>query len=389
MVRKVVAPLLGVILVVLVAACGSETVQEDEKRTGSIESSGQLTRIGRPATPVFGSSYVGPLTEIFGDVFIGQGSFIVSNTILRAAPGLRVELGNQSNVQDNVLVRALKVPAIIGDQSSLTHHAIVRDSDIGNYVFIGYSAEVLDSRVGNGAFIYHGALVDGVEIPEDSFVGPGEVVTDQATADALPKIEEVDIDKYYNKREHLDTNKEFAKAYIELYERQGYDAIVEVGPNPKTSFNSEQVEPQIDETVELGEFARIVGDVEVGENSLIGQRTTIRADEGDPISIGRGAIVDNRVTFHATMDSEIQIGEYLVAGDDAVLHGPLEMGNENVVGDGAVVFRARVGDNVQIGEGAVIAGPTGKELSLEIPDDTIIPAGAVVTSEKDLEALKN
>ena len=74
-----------------------------------------------------------------------------------------------------------------------------------------------------------------------------------------------------------------------------------------------------------------------------------------------------------------------MAGDDVVLHGPLEMGNKNVVGDGAVVFRAKVGDNVQIGERAVIVGPAGKELTLEIPDDTIIPAGAVVASEEDLE----
>ena len=185
----------------------------------------------------------------------------------------------------------------------------------------------------------------------------------------------------------MDTNEEFARAYIELYEREGYGAVIDVGPNPKTSFNLEQVEPQIDESVELGEFVRIVGDAQLGENSLIGQRTAIRADEGDPILIGRGAIVEDRVTFHATRGTVIQIGDYLVVGDDAVLHGPLEMGNDDVVGDGAVVFRVQVGDNVQIGEGAVIAGPVGEELTLEIPDDTIIPAGAVVTSEKDLEAL--
>ncbi len=78
-----------------------------------------------------------------------------------------------------------------------------------------------------------------------------------------------------------------------------------------------------------------------------------------------------------------------MAGDDVVLHGPLEMGNKNVVGDGAVVFRAKVGDNVQIGEGAVIAGPVGKDLTLKIPDATIIPSGAVVTSAEDLEDLEN
>jgi carbon dioxide concentrating mechanism protein CcmM len=72
-----------------------------------------------------------------------------------------------------------------------------------------------------------------------------------------------------------------------------------------------------------------------------------------------------------------------------VLHGPLEMGNNNIVGGGAVVFRARLGDNVQIGEEAVIAGPAGEDITLEIPDGTMIPAEAIVTSEEGLEALKN
>ncbi len=300
-----------------------------------------------------------------------------------------MEIGDRSNAQDNVIVRAREGSVAVGEESSLSHHAIVRDSEIGDSVFVGYNTEVRDSRVGDGAFIYHSALIDGVEIPENSFVGPGEEVTDQAKASALPKVEDVDMDKYYDRKQTLENNLEFARAYIELYEAQGYGALLDVGPNPKTFFSPEQVEPQIDETVELEEFARIVGDVQIAEGSSVGQRTTIRSDEGTPMFIGRGAIVGDRVTFHALRDTEVRIGEYLVAGDDATLHGPLEMGNNNVVGDGAVVFRVRVGDDVQIGEGAVVAGPAGEGLTLEIPDGTLIPADAVVTSEEALEALEN
>ena len=382
-VRKVVVLLLSVILAVLVAACGSETEEES-----STEDSGQLTRLGRTATPVFGSSYVSPLTEIFGDVYIGQESFISANSVLRAAPDLWVEIGNQSTIHDNAVVRAREDPLTIGDQTALAHHSIVHDSQIGNSVYIGYNAEVNNSTVGNGAVIYHGALVEEVEIPENSFVGAGEEVTDQAAADALPTVEEAGADEYYT-QDLLEIDQELREGYIELYETEGYDNLLGVGVNPKTSFNPEQVEPQIDETVEFDEFARILGDVQVGEYSFIGRRTAIRADEGSPILLGRGAILDDRITFHALKDTDIQIGEDLVVGDDVVLHGPLEMGNKNVVGDDAVVFRAKVGDNVQIGEGAVIAGPAGKDLTLEIPDDTIIPADAVVTSEEDLEDLEN
>ena len=388
-------------LLVLAGACGSEEGQKEggkkggsspqkSEQAGSAQGGSELTYIGREPKLVFGSSYVGPLTEVFGDVAIGQKDFIASNTVLRAAPGNKVELGNESNVQDNVTVRGRNRSVTIGDRSNLTHHAFVRDSKVGDFVFVGYDAEIRDSEVGDGSYIYHGAFVDGVKIPEKSFVGPGKIVSDQKKADALPKTSEVDLGKYYNRKQQLDTNSEFAKAYIDLYEQQGYDAVVEVGPNPKTSWNSRQVEPEIGDNVELQEFARVTGDVRIAENSSVGRRTAIRADEGDPISIGPGAAIDDRVTLHSTRGSAVRIGKFLVASDDCVLHGPLEMGERDFVGENAVVFRARVGDDVQIGEDAVIAGPAGsdKKITLEIPDGTLVPADAVVTSEEDVRALK-
>ncbi len=386
--------LLGAILASSLVACSSgeedASAPPPPKETEQQSEEGRPTRIGRPASPVVESSYVSPLTEVYGDVFVGKESFVASNSVLRAAPeeGVTIEFGDRSNAQDNVVVRALKDHVAVGDESSLGHHAVVRDSELGERVFVGYNAEVRNASVGDGSVVYHGALVDGVEIPENSFVGPGEEVTDQAAADALPKVEESKVDEYFTKGT-VEVNEEFAKGYIELYEDQDYAATIDVGPNPKTSFNPEQSEPRIDETVKLGEFARIVGDVEIGELSTLAPRATVRADEGTPIVIGRGAIIRDRVTFHALKDTEVRIGEYLVAGDDVVLHGPLQMGNNVVVADGAVVFRVKVGNGVQIGEGAVIAGPAGKDLTLKIPDDTIIPAGAVVTSEEDLKALEN
>ena len=370
-------------------AGGSEKTQEKTAQAASAQGSGgDLTYIGSRPKLIYGTSYVGPLTEIFGDVYIGKKDFVASNTVVRAAPGNKVEIGDKSNVQDNVTVRAYQDSVKVGDRTSLTHHAVVEDSEVGDSVFIGYDAEVRGSKVGDGAFIYHGASVEGVEIPEKSFVGPGEIVSDQKTADALPKTDEVDLKKYYDKNEQIDTNVEFAKAYIDLYEEEGYDAVVEVGPNPKTSWNSRQVEPEIGKNVELQAFSRVTGDVKIGDNSSVGRRTALRADEGDPIKVGSGAAIDDRVSVHSTRGSEVEIGKFLVASDDSVLHGPLKMGDRNFVGENAVVFRARVGDDVQIGEGAVVAGPAGEGSLLKIPEGTIIPADTVVTSEKDVRALK-
>src|ERR687894_187419 len=202
MIRKVAASLSVITLLVLLAACGSEMQQNEDaqgsQQQGSTEDGGQLTNIGRHPDLVYNeSSYVSPLTETFGDVFISQENFIGPSSVIRADPGLKVELGNEATVQDNVIVRAQNESVIIGEKSNLGHHAIVRDSKIGDSVYIGYNTEVSNSKVGNGALIYHGARVEGVEIPDNSYVAAGEVVTDQATADDLPTTEEEGVDEYY------------------------------------------------------------------------------------------------------------------------------------------------------------------------------------------------
>ncbi len=414
MMRKTTEPaslLLIVILSVLVVACGSESTQKQDgkkagsgsekneqtavtgegtsQQPGSAGGGGQQTNIGRTADVVINeSSYVSPLTELFGDILIGQDDFVAASSVLRAAPGLQVELGDGATVQDNIVVRAKHESVTIGDESNLGHHAIVRDSKIGDSTYIGYNTEIEDSRVGDGALVYHGARVEGVEIPDDAYVAAGKVVTDQATADDLPSIEEVGVDEYYQEA-LLDIHRELTQGYIELFETEGYDSVLEVGVNPETSFNPEQTKPQLGENVERQEFVRIVGDVRVGENSSVGRRTAIRADEGTPIVIGPGASIDDRVTFHAVKGTDVRAGEFLVVDDDAVLHGPLEVGNRVFVGEHAVVFRARLGDDVRIGEGAIIVGPEGPaDKIMEIPDGTLVPAGTVVTTEKDVRALE-
>ena len=346
--------------------------------------SGQLTPI-QPGNPVVGTSYVAPLVEIFGDVLIGEKSFIASNTVLRASPEQRVEIGSETNAQDNVLVRALQSGSTIGNQTSLAHHAIIRDSEVGDFAFVGFNAEIIDSTLENGAFILHGATVENVTIPENRLVGAGEEITTQEQADALP---EADPSTEEFRRAVLDVNEEFAASYIELYESEGYEAVVgTMGPNPETTFN-QQAEPQVEEPALLQEFVRIVGDVRMGPNSQVGQRTAIRADEGSPIIIGANANLDDRVTFHALEETDIQVGDDLTAADDTVFHGPLVAGNGITAGDRAVVFRAIIEDNVEIGEEVVIAGPgleEGEELSFTIPAGTVIPDGAVITDEASLQ----
>ncbi|CAA9474196.1 MAG: hypothetical protein AVDCRST_MAG25-2273 [uncultured Rubrobacteraceae bacterium] len=346
--------------------------------------SGGLMRV-EPGNPIVGTSYVAPLVELFGDVRIGERSFVASNTILRAAPEQQVTIGNETNAQDNIIVRSLEDTSTIGNRTSLAHHAIIRDSQVGDFAFVGFNAEIINSTLENGAFVLHGASVENVTIPENRLVGPGEEITTQEQANALP---EADASTEEFREGVLDVNAEFAEGYIELYETEGYESVVGVtGPNPATSFN-ERAEPQVAEPFEIQEFVRIVGDVRIGPNAQIAQRTAIRADEGSPIVIGANADLDDRVTFHALEETEIQIGDNLTSADDVVFHGPLEMGNGITAEDRSVVFRTIVEDNVEIGQDVVIAGPAleeGEELSFTIPAGSVIPDGAIITDEESLQ----
>jgi carbon dioxide concentrating mechanism protein CcmM len=386
--RQALKLLGGSLAAATIGGCGGEKdgAQGDQEATKETSSSeGGLQRVAEDKV-VYGTSFVNPQVEISGEVYIGQKSFVAGNAVLKADGGQRVAIGNQTNAQDNTAVEALQGETIVNDETSLAHHAIVKDSKIGDFVFVGFNAKVVDSTVGDGAFIQHGAYVEGVKIPQNAYVDVGQEVTTQEQADALPTAEEA-TEEF--RREVLEVNKEFAEGYIEIYEEEGEEALTGIGPSSKTSFNPKKFEPAVPDSTVVGRFVRIIGDVRMGENSSVGEWSAIRADEGVPIVIGEDADIGERVTFHALKGTELKVGNRLTAGDGAVLHGPLEVGDNLRVGERGVVFRCKVGDDVTVGEGAIIAGPVAEDgvSELEIPDGTDIPVGAVITNQKDLDSV--
>ena len=395
MIRKASLPFLAVVLAALVIGCGGGEQQpgggaapeEGGQAGGGGETTaimdGELNQVSRFQEPVIGTSYVSPLAEIFGDVSIGERSFVAGNTVLRAGLEKALTIGSETNAQDNVIGRALEGDTSVGNRSTLAHHANVRDSEIADFAFVGFQAEIVDAVVSNGALVSAGARGENVTLPENALVPPGAEITTQEDADTLERIggpeEEV-------KETVLGVNGELAEGYVRLYESEGYDAVIGVGPNPEASFNPESVEPEIGEGTEVGELARVVGDVTIGPNSEVSDRAAIRADEGHPIVIGANANIEERVTFHSLEGTDIEVGDDLSAGDDSVLHGPLRAGDGLTVGDDSVIFRCIVEENVTVGEDVIIQGPAveeGEELSFTIPD------GAVITDEESLQEVLN
>jgi carbon dioxide concentrating mechanism protein CcmM len=157
-----------------------------------------------------------------------------------------------------------------------------------------------------------------------------------------------------------------------------------VSRSPRTEFNPGR-RPTIGGNFRREPFARIVGDVRLGNNVEVGRRTSIRADEGSPIVIGDDAAIEDRVTFHALRGTSISIGRGLDTDDNVVFHGPLVVGDALTIADDAILFRANVGSNVTVGDSAIIAGPADDPI--ELRDGVTVPAGAVITTQAQADAL--
>jgi carbon dioxide concentrating mechanism protein CcmM len=331
-----------------------------------------------PLGPLANGSFISPHVEIYGDVAFGHDCFVASNTILDAAESFVVSLGDENNCQDNAYLTASASNLFFGNMVSIAHQAAITNSEIGDFTFFGFRSRVRDCVVGEGTMVMHNTVVEGVVLPPNRITPSGVTITSQEEADALPELTAAN-DEFKHEVQHV--NHEFATGYAALFSELGRAAVEGIGPNPVTSFNPAPVEPRIGADVRLGELVRIVGDVQLGDRSRVGQRTAIRADEGTPIVIGRNARIAGRVTFHALLGTSLIVGDNATIGDECVLHGPLRVGNNLICEDDCVLFRATVEDNVTLRERATVVG------DVVLREGTIVPEYAVIETQEQADAL--
>ena len=116
--------------------------------------------------------FLAPGAVVIGDVEIGEDSSIWFNAVIRGdvAP---IRIGRRSNVQDNAVLHVdTGTPCIVGDEVTIGHSAVVHGTIVGDGVTIGMGAIVLSrSSVGAEAIVAAAALV-----PEDAVVAPGTLV---------------------------------------------------------------------------------------------------------------------------------------------------------------------------------------------------------------------
>jgi len=331
-----------------------------------------------PLAQLANGSFISPHVEIYGDVVFGRDCFIAGNTILNAATGQTVSLGDANNCQDNAYLTANGADLQFGNRVSVAHQAAIENSIIGDFTFFGFRSRVRDCTIGEGSMVMHNTTVEGVTVPPNRITPSGVTITTQEEADALPELTP-DHEEFKHGVQHV--NLEFASGYALLYDERGRAAEEGIGPNPVTSFTPMSIEPSIGEGARLGELVRIVGDVRLGARARVGQRTAILADEGTPIVIGGNARIGGRVTFHALEHTDLHVGDNPTIGDECVLHGPLRVGNNLTCEDGAVLFRATVENNVTLRERATVIG------AVTLHEGTIVPEYAVIETQEQADDL--
>lgn len=215
------------------------------------------------ATPrVAATAYVHPQATVIGHVVIGDHVHIAAESSVRADEGTPFFIGANTNLQDGVVLHALKERHVmvagerwaiyLGRNVSVAHDALVHGPCyVGDDTFIGFKAVVHDAIVGRHCFIGIGAIVVGVEVPDGRFVPPGSVIDTREKVDALPPV--ADAHGHFNE-DVVDVNRGLAVAY-QRHDAHGHhnagsaasaDAIKEKGrlpPRPLVLRTSERRPP--------------------------------------------------------------------------------------------------------------------------------------------------
>ncbi|OUL37801.1 carbon dioxide-concentrating mechanism protein CcmM [Nostoc sp. T09] len=150
------------------------------------------------------TTFVHSFSNVIGDVRIGANVIVAPGTSIRADEGTPFFIGENTNIQDGVVIHGLEQGRVIGDDqeqysvwigknASITHMALIHGpAYVGANSFIGFRSTVFNARVGAGCIVMMHALIQDVEIPPGKYVPSGAIITNQQQADRLPDVQAQD-----------------------------------------------------------------------------------------------------------------------------------------------------------------------------------------------------
>ena len=126
-----------------------------------------MTAFHLPEPDIDPTALIAPGAHVYGRASIGARVFVLFGVVIRAEFD-RIEIGAESNIQDNVVVHCDEnVPCLIGNRVTVGHSAVVHGAAVGDGCLVGIGARLLNgSRLGEGSWLASGSvLTEGREIP--------------------------------------------------------------------------------------------------------------------------------------------------------------------------------------------------------------------------------
>lgn len=124
------------------------------------------------------SVFIAPGATVVGDVTIGKNSSVWYHVTIRGDQP--IEIGEETNIQDNVVVHVGQCPSKIGRGVTVGHGAIVHGCEVGDGSLVGMGAMILKgAKIGEECLIGAGAVIleDEIIPPRSVVVGvPGKVI---------------------------------------------------------------------------------------------------------------------------------------------------------------------------------------------------------------------
>lgn len=150
-------------------------------------------------------------------------------------------------------------------------------------------------------------------------------------------------------------------------------------------YNFGQHFPNIHSSVYISDNARVIGNVEIGQDSSVWFGAVVRGDVCF-VKIGKCSNIQDNAVIHVNHNVPTIIGDYVTIGHGAIVHAAT-ISDYVIVGMGAILLdNVKVGRNVIIGAGALITPRT------EIPDGVLVlgsPAKIIrELSQEEIEKIK-
>ena len=398
-----------------------------------------------PVCPAGGAaetvSFLDPTARVVGGehVTLGESDYVGPFAELVAGEEAPISIGPESNVQDNVSVLGSRDlagdpdedPSVFGSSGEPAPGGPQAEAgvEVADRVIMAHGSSVIGpAKVGIGGgpiaanpndhhevFLSFGAQVDGAVLEQNTGVsalgrvGPGVVlrsgtlvlpgrnVTTQAEADdrSLGKVRDInEADVAFNEAV-IEVNVALAREYSELY-REDPSAVYGANLDPAgVEANPVRDLPSFAgrDLAVPGHRNRVIGDVTLGDrfsrfDRVVGDDISLRADEGENLTLGRIDEMDDDVIFHALEDTDLVVGNDVSFGEGVIAHGggrvvvagepeePTVIHDGVTLEDEAVVFRSTIGEGSTIGERSAVVG-TDLAPNSVVPDRTIVLNGEV------------